>query len=228
MATSRSPPTLKTLPPELLDRVLESLLEDAKEVKYLGRGSWSDATVLDLFNLSRTSARLRTHFWTAFLAQTTFVLHNWRLYPSAQLQALLSLTLDPGRSTKKVAFHTAKYYIDVEIKNDKLKKCTFEFRSPNGWPHRANELASQHLRIAIVNHALEDGRMNWPLVLQFTCRIMPLVDTSLNLEDGMLLPNGRVLPARSNTFASMIGRGGRIPLEENLQSLERELDNCGI
>jgi hypothetical protein len=228
MTTSRSPPTLETLPPELLDRVLESLLEDAREVKYLGRGSWSDAAVLDFFNLSRTSARLRTHFWPAFLAQTTFVLQNWRLYSSAQLQALLSLTSDPGRSIKKVAFHKTKYYIDVEIKNNKLKRCTVEFRSPSGWPHRANEPASQHLRIAIVRYALEDGRMDWPLVLQFTCHITPLVGTSLNLEDGILLPNGRILPARSNTFASMIGRGPRIPLEESLQSLERELDHYGI
>ena len=71
MTPSRFPPTLETLAPELLDKVLKHLLEDAKEVEYLGRGSWSDAAVLDFFHLSRTSARLRSQFWTAFLAQTT-------------------------------------------------------------------------------------------------------------------------------------------------------------
>ena len=125
MTPSRFPPTLETLAPELLDKVLKHLLEDAEEVEYLGRGSWSDAAVLDFFHLSRTSARLRSQFWTAFLAQTTFVLRGWRLYPSAQLKALLSLAPDPGRSIKKVAFSTTKFYINVEVNNDnKLQKCS--------------------------------------------------------------------------------------------------------
>ena len=71
MTPSRFPPTLETLAPELLDKVLKHLLEDAEEVEYLGRGSWIHAAVLDFFHLSRTSARLRSQFWTAFLAQTT-------------------------------------------------------------------------------------------------------------------------------------------------------------
>lgn len=52
MPASGSPPNLKPLAPELLDQVLDHLLEGAKEVEYLGRGSWSDTTVLDFFNLS--------------------------------------------------------------------------------------------------------------------------------------------------------------------------------
>lgn len=83
MATSRCPPTLETLAPELLDKILKHLLEDANKVEYLGRGDWSDAAALDFFHLSRTSARLRSQFWIAFLAQTPFVLRGWRLYPSA-------------------------------------------------------------------------------------------------------------------------------------------------
>lgn len=227
---SRSSPTLETLAPELLDNVLKYLLEDAKEVQYLGPGrwfNWSDSSVLDFFHLSRISARLRSHFWPAFLAQTTFVLRGWTLYSSAQLKALLSLAPDPERSIKKVGFWTTKFYIDVEVGNNELKECTVHFRHQNGGPHRANEAASQHLQIAIIKHALKDGRINWPLVLQLTCRIIPLVDTSFRPEEGIICPNGEVVyPA--NRYLAVIGQGPKIPLEESVKSFKRELDNYGI
>jgi hypothetical protein len=74
MTTPRSSPTLITLAPELLDQVLDHLLEGGKEMKYSGRGSWSDAAVPDFFKLSRTSARLRSYFWPAFFTRTTLVI----------------------------------------------------------------------------------------------------------------------------------------------------------
>lgn len=40
---------------------------------------------------------------------------------------------------------------------------------------------------------MKDGTIDWPLVLQLTCRIIPLVDTLWRPEEGIILPSGKII-----------------------------------
>jgi hypothetical protein len=111
------------------------------------------------------------------------------------------------------------------VKDDRLETCTVHFRRRITYlPHDADESASQNLRSAILERASIDGEMNCPLLLQLTRRITPLVDTSPEVNF-MVLPGGTVLLERNPASDSVAtcDPGPRIPLEESLESLEREL-----